>query len=607
MSTSDSGFSHLGIKPDLNLRLIELGYETPTPIQCQSIPILLKGKDLVAQAQTGTGKTASFALPILMQIDTSCQQPQALIITPTRELAIQVAEAFQSYAKGLDGFRVAPIYGGQDYNIQLRALKRGSHVIVGTPGRLIDHLERGSLNFQKLRTLVLDEGDEMLKMGFVDDIERILGKIEHKHQTALFSATMPASIQRIAKRYMNNAEQVSIKATSNHAQTIEQACIRVTRHHKLEALTRLLEVEEIQAAIIFVRTKNASSELAEKLLARGHSAAALNGDMNQSMREKIISRLKKGSLDILVATDVAARGIDVERISHVINYDIPYDAESYIHRIGRTGRAGRHGKAFLFVEPREGRLLKDIERATGQSLAAIAPPTVEQLIQKRQEQWSDKIAKVAQNGRALDRLRPAIEQIEKQRDMSAQSIAAALLYLLEQSNPLPQEDIDFNPAQSQESRSRSRPPRNRTAGSRPNRKPSSSRRPSDRDASPFRKKTSSGRKKSDELKPRSRRPADPADQRKRAKPSSERRYDREERSSTKPSSKRRYDREERSDDKRTAKKTTGAKRRPSAATAQQNQVKVTHKSESGLKSRRPKPKKVSNSRPKTRQAGAKKK
>lgn len=463
-------FAQLGIEPTLCQRLTELGYETPTPIQAQSIPHLLEKHDLVAQAQTGTGKTASFALPILMQIDLDIRKPQALVIAPTRELAIQVAEAFQTYAKAYKGFSVTPIYGGQDYGIQLKALKRGTHVIVGTPGRLIDHLERGSLNLNQLKTLVLDEGDEMLKMGFIDDIERILSKIEHPHQTTLFSATMPESIQKIAKRYMKDAKQVKIQPQSNHVETIEQAVIRVSRHHKLEALTRLLEIEPTQAVIIFVRTKNISAELSEKLQARGHSAAALNGDMSQSMREKIIRRLKKGSLDILVATDVAARGIDVERISHVINYDIPYDTESYIHRIGRTGRAGRSGKAFLFVEPREGRLLKDIERATSKTISTATPPTIAQLVEKRQEQWSEKIQQVSNSKRVMDKLIPVIEKITQEHAIDTNTVAAALLHLLEASNPLPQEEVDFNPQESH-----TKPGRKRTSKPRSGQRSSASR------------------------------------------------------------------------------------------------------------------------------------
>ena len=458
-----TSFAQLGIEPTLCHRLAQLGYESPTPIQAQSIPCLLEQHDLVAQAQTGTGKTASFALPILMQIDLDLHQPQALVIAPTRELAIQVAEAFQSYAKAYDGFVVTPIYGGQDYGIQLKALKRGPQVIVGTPGRLIDHLERGSLNLDMLKTLVLDEGDEMLKMGFIEDIERILSKIKQPHQTALFSATMPESIQKIAKRYMQDAKQVKIEPQSNHIETIEQAVIRVSRHHKLEALTRLLEIEPTQAVIIFVRTKNISSELSEKLQARGHSAAALNGDMNQSMREKIIRRLKKGSLDILVATDVAARGIDVERISHVINYDIPYDTESYIHRIGRTGRAGRSGKAFLFVEPREGRLLKDIERATSKTISTATPPTIAQLMEKRQEAWSEKIQKLSSSQRLMDKLKPVIEKITQDHTIDPTTVAAALLHLLEASNPLPQEEIDFNPQESQPKAGRKRTSKSRSS------------------------------------------------------------------------------------------------------------------------------------------------
>lgn len=361
--TDTSTFKQLDLPQPILSALTELGYESPTPIQAQSIPVLLSGGDLLAQAQTGTGKTAAFALPILSHLDVSLNAPQALVIAPTRELAIQVAEAFQSYAKHLKGFHVLPIYGGQDFRGQLRALKRGVQVVVGTPGRVMDHLRRGTLSLEALTTVVLDEADEMLKMGFIEDIEWILEQIPQAHQTALFSATMPEYIKKISQRYLKDAKHLQIKPTRNAIEKIEQFYLRVKREQKLEVLTRVLEIEAVDASIIFVRTKNCSAELAEKLQARGYAAAALNGDMNQSLREKVINQLKRGALDMVVATDVAARGIDVQRITHVINYDIPHDTEAYIHRIGRTGRAGRTGKAVLFVTPREYRLLKDIERA----------------------------------------------------------------------------------------------------------------------------------------------------------------------------------------------------------------------------------------------------
>lgn len=439
--TTIQSFSELNLDPALLLGITEQGYETPTPIQEQSIPVLMSGKDLVAQAQTGTGKTAAFALPILSNLDIKKKQPQALIIAPTRELAIQVAEAFQSYAKHLKGFHVIPIYGGQGYEVQLRALKRGVHVIVGTPGRVMDHFRRGTISTSSLKTVVLDEGDEMLKMGFIDDIEWILEQIPQTHQTALFSATMPTSIQKIAKRYTIDATSIHIKPTKKTVDAIEQFYIRVSRNQKLDVLTRFLEVEDMQAAIIFARTKTCSAELAERLQARGYAAAALNGDMSQSLREKVIEKIKRGTLDIIVATDVAARGIDVERISHVINYDIPYDAESYIHRIGRTGRAGRTGKALLFVAPREQRLLNDIERAIQKSIQQIQPPSIQDMKEKRSKQFSEKVVNIIEKSQKLGPYHEMINNIIEQTGCDPKDIAAALAYWMQQSNPMPSHEI----------------------------------------------------------------------------------------------------------------------------------------------------------------------
>lgn len=434
-------FSDLNLAPKLLSVLEDLGYETPTPVQAQSIPVLLNGRDILAQAQTGTGKTAAFALPILSQIDLSLMAPQALVIAPTRELAIQVAEAFQTYAKPLKGFQVTPIYGGQDYPTQLRALKRGSHVIVGTPGRVMDHLRRGTLSTSALKVLVLDEADEMLKMGFIDDVEWILEQIQQDHQTALFSATLPASIQQIAKRYLNDAEKIKIKPQKDTVGNIEQTYMRVANNQKLDALTRYLEVENVQASIIFARTKNASAELAEKLQARGYAAAALNGDMNQSLRKKVIDRIKSGSLDIVVATDVAARGIDIDRISHVINFDISHDVESYIHRIGRTGRAGRKGKALLLVTPRERRLFTDIERTVG-VIKEIQPPSAREMGVIRNKQLAEKIRGVIAKSKKLEAYRDMVASIMEQMNCEPTEVAAALAYLLQQdTNPLPEHDI----------------------------------------------------------------------------------------------------------------------------------------------------------------------
>ncbi len=440
--TSATSFHPLKLIPTLLSALTELGYEIPTPIQEKSIPILMQGHDLLAQAQTGTGKTAAFALPILSHLDLSLKKPQALIITPTRELAIQVAEAFQSYAKHLKQFHVTPIYGGQDYQIQLRALKRGAHIIVGTPGRLMDHLRRSTLAIDHLKTIVLDEADEMLKMGFIEDIEWILNQISHHHQTALFSATMPASIQKIAKKYLKNATSVYIQPKENTVNLIKQSYISISKNQKIELLTRFLEIEDIQAAIVFVRTKNSSSELAEKLQARGYAAAALHGDMSQALREKVVDRIKTGSLDIIVATDVAARGIDVDRISHVINFDIPYDAESYIHRIGRTGRAGRKGKALLFVTPREHRLLSEIERAIHKKIEPMEPPSLKEMNKKRNEQLTEKITHVMAKDKRLKPYSAMIDNIVEQSNCTPKEVATALVYLMQQSNPLPSYEIE---------------------------------------------------------------------------------------------------------------------------------------------------------------------
>ncbi len=439
---SDSAtFKQLGLSEPLLMTLSDLGYESPTPVQAQSIPILMNHQDLLAQAQTGTGKTAAFALPILHSLDLELQQPQALVIAPTRELAIQVAEAFQSYAKRLSDFHVTPIYGGQDYRIQLRSLKRGPHVIVGTPGRLLDHLRRGTLNVSKVKTVVLDEADEMLKMGFVEDITEILDNIPEEHLTALLSATMPAAIQKIAKRYLNNAEKVLIKPKKSHVEAISQSYVAVDNKQKLEVLRRLLEVENIEAVLIFVRTKVESTELAEKLQAAGFAAAALNGDMNQSKREKVVAALRRGDLDIVVATDVAARGIDVERITHVINYDIPCDTETYIHRIGRTGRAGRKGRALLFVTPRERRLFKDIEREIDADITQLEAPSVKDLTEKRSQQLAETISNVISKSKKLGPYHEMVAELISDAQHSPQEIAAALAYLLQQSNPLPEEEI----------------------------------------------------------------------------------------------------------------------------------------------------------------------
>lgn len=435
MTDSIDSFAALQLPPFLLSALADVGYETPSPIQAACIPHLLAGRDLLGEAQTGTGKTAAFALPVLARLDAAVKAPQALVLTPTRELAIQVAEAFQKYAHHLPGFHVLPLYGGQSMVVQLRALSRGAHVIVGTPGRIMDHLERKSLALDKLQTLVLDEADEMLRMGFIDDVEWILEHTPAERQTALFSATMPEPIRRIAGRYQREPEHVKIKAATATVAAIRQRYWQV-RADKLDALTRMLEVEEdFEAAIVFVRTKTATVDLAEKLEARGYEAAALNGDMTQGLREQVIDRLKSGALDIVVATDVAARGLDVPRISHVINYDIPYDTEAYVHRIGRTGRAGRAGSAILFVAAREMRMLKAIEHATRQKIEPIALPTKSEVADRRVAQFKQQVLDVIE-AEKLDFFFDVVRQIEDEAEIKPREVAAALAYLAQRERPL---------------------------------------------------------------------------------------------------------------------------------------------------------------------------
>jgi ATP-dependent RNA helicase DeaD len=425
--------------------LDEVGYETPTPIQKQAIPHLLKGLDLLGHAPTGTGKTAAFALPLLARIKIDKLQVQVMTLTPTRELAIQVAEAFQRYASGIRGFHVVPIYGGQAYSGQIRQLKRGVHVVVGTPGRVMDHMRKGTLKLGGLQALVLDEADEMLRMGFIDEVEWILEQIPKQRQMALFSATMPKEIERIARRHLDNPENISIKSRTATPETVRQRYWLVSGLHKLDALTRILEVETFDAVLIFVRTKTATTELAERLKARGHAAAAMNGDMAQNQREQMINRLKKGSLDILVATDVAARGLDVDRISHVVNYDISYDTEGYIHRIGRTGRAGREGNAILFVAPRERRMLKAIERATRQKIEPLELPSTEIVNNKRIADFKQKISDTLAAGE-LAFMQSLVEQYQQEQDVPALEIAAALASISIGDRPLLMKQEKSRPA-----------------------------------------------------------------------------------------------------------------------------------------------------------------
>lgn len=430
-----TSFAQLALAAPLLKAIDEVGYEAPSPIQAAAIPPLLEGRDLLGQAQTGTGKTAAFALPLLSRLDLSLQQPQILVLAPTRELAIQVAEAMQTYARHLKGFHVLPVYGGQSMDVQLRPLKRGVHAVVGTPGRIQDHLRRGTLKLDKLKALVLDEADEMLRMGFIDDVEQILEHTPAEKQVALFSATMPPAIQKIAQRFLRDPVVIKIATKTSTVAAITQRYWQVTGTHKLDALTRILEAEDFDAMIVFVRTKTATVELAEKLEARGFSSAPLNGDMNQALRERTVDRLKKGSLDILVATDVAARGLDVERISHVLNYDIPNDVEPYIHRIGRTGRAGRKGTAILFVSPREKRMLRAIEQATRQPIEPMNLPSHADIADRRVSQFKQTLSETLE-AQDLGFFTEVIESYQQEHNVALSEIAAALAYLLQKERPL---------------------------------------------------------------------------------------------------------------------------------------------------------------------------
>ncbi|MGB0893392.1 MAG: DEAD/DEAH box helicase [Parashewanella sp.] len=434
MSSNEKTFRELGLSEALLRSLDELGYEKPTPIQSASIDPLMAGKDILGQAQTGTGKTGAFALPLLNSCDSKLNAPQILVLAPTRELAVQVAEAFGSYAKYMKGFHVLPIYGGQSMGQQLHQLKRGPQVIVGTPGRVMDHMRRGTLKLDSLKALVLDEADEMLKMGFIDDIEWVLEHKPKHSQLALFSATMPEQIRRVAKKHLNDPTQISIAASHTTVDSIEQCFVQVSQHNKLEALVRVLEVENTEGIIIFVRTRNSCVELAEKLEARGYASSPLHGDMNQQARERAVEQLKKGKLDIIIATDVAARGLDVERIGHVVNYDIPYDTEAYVHRIGRTGRAGRTGMAILFVTHREMRMLRTIERATNSRIAPMSVPSPEIVAEKRLSRLGEQIAQTVSGD--LNFMKTAVAELCNQLEIDTDLLAAALLHKVQEERPL---------------------------------------------------------------------------------------------------------------------------------------------------------------------------
>jgi ATP-dependent RNA helicase DeaD len=487
---STPSFRDLALSDPVLRALTDVGYEAPSPIQAATIPVLLSGVDMLGQAQTGTGKTAAFALPALTRIDLSKHEPQVLVLVPTRELALQVAEAFLKYAAHLKGFHVLPIYGGQSYQPQLNALRRGVHVVVGTPGRVIDHMNRGTLKLSGLTLLVLDEADEMLRMGFVDAVESILEQTPPQRQVALFSATMPAPIRRIAAKHLRNPAEITIKSKTTTATNIRQRYWVVSGMHKLDALTRILEAETFDGMLVFTRTKQSTVELAEKLEARGFAAAPLNGDIPQAQRERTVARLKAGQVDILVATDVAARGLDVERIGHVVNYDVPYDTESYVHRIGRTGRAGRNGEAILFIAPRERNMLRAIERATRQTIEPMNLPSVDAVNSLRIAKFKQRVSETVAKGEGA-LYRPVLEQLETETGLPLIDIAAALASLSQGATPLllaPKTER----AESRPPSERERPSEDRPARERPRRDAPEARNDTDRQRPSERARPSEG-------------------------------------------------------------------------------------------------------------------
>lgn len=429
-------FADLGLGDAVLKALRDVGYETPSAIQAATIPTLLSGRDVVGLAQTGTGKTAAFALPIIDRLDLAQKSPQALVLAPTRELALQVCEAFEKYAAHLRGVHILPVYGGQGYGVQLSALRRGVHIVVGTPGRIMDHLDKGTLDLSELQYLVLDEADEMLKMGFAEDVETILAETPDTKQVALFSATMPTTIRRMSKQYLHDPEEITVKGKTTTSANIAQRYLIVSFAQKMDALTRILEVENFDGMIVFGRTKSVTEEIAEKLRARGYSAAAINGDIAQVQRERTVNQLKSGKLDILVATDVAARGLDVERISHVVNFDIPTDTESYVHRIGRTGRAGRSGDAISFVTPRERGLVRAIERATRQELTEMQLPSVDEVNVTRLSRFDDRITAALAESERIDGFRDIVAHYVRNHDVPEVDVAAALAVVAQGESPL---------------------------------------------------------------------------------------------------------------------------------------------------------------------------
>ncbi|MBT2150344.1 DEAD/DEAH box helicase [Pseudoalteromonas tetraodonis] len=478
-------FESLNLSPAILKAVEELGYKTPSEIQAQCIPLLLERKDVLGLAQTGTGKTAAFALPLLNNIDPSVKQPQILVLTPTRELAIQVAEAFEQYAKHTRGVEVLALYGGQSYSIQLSALRRGAQIIVATPGRLIDHINRGTIKFDALQALVLDEADEMLRMGFIDDVESIMEKTPREKQTCLFSATMPKQIQNISSKYMNNPEQIHISARNSTVSSVEQVFWNA-HVHKNKAIVRFLEAEQYEGAIVFVRTRNDTVQLAELLEREGFSAAPLNGDMNQQARERTVDRLKSGMLNVVIATDVAARGLDVDRLSLVINYDIPQDSEAYVHRIGRTGRAGRTGKAILFVKHNERYLLKNIIRHTKSEIAQVELPTAKVVEEKRINALQEKLTLALEN-KDITFFNEVAANMAQKLELAPEDLAGALLCLAQQQSPIKVEEVKIQPRERNERndrnpRSNDRGRRNERGGERAERKP---RERNSRDAGPM--------------------------------------------------------------------------------------------------------------------------
>lgn len=445
-TTPDSGptFADLGLDAAVLKSLREVGYETPSAIQAATIPALLEGRDVIGLAQTGTGKTAAFALPILQRLDHHQKNPQALVLAPTRELALQVCEAFERYASHAKAVHVLPVYGGQGYGTQLSALRRGVHVVVGTPGRIMDHLEKGTLDLSDLKYLVLDEADEMLKMGFAEDVETILAQTPKDKQVALFSATMPAQIRRLSAKYLNDPREITVEQKTTTSVNLTQRYLVVSYPQKVDALTRILEVENFEAMMVFTRTKNETETLAEKLRARGYAAAAISGDVVQAQRERTVKQLRDGKLDILVATDVAARGLDVDRISHVVNFDIPVDTESYVHRVGRTGRAGRTGDAISFVTPRERRLLNSIERATRQPLTQMHLPSVDDVNATRLTRFDDRISEALGQTERIQAFRDIVGHYVEHHDVPEADVAAALAVVAQGDTPLlldPMEEV----------------------------------------------------------------------------------------------------------------------------------------------------------------------